>query len=320
MTQNLVDVTVTGDTNLEAMVQSFEKKYPQAMSELLQHRLSWSVKEIISRTPPYADHDKFSGGLDAGKKAGMENILNDVHKIFKPITQLPFSTVLETKNWEAISAYNFKFKNLELKKALDAGKIDIVALAFKRKAMLTGLAPTLYPTGTQWTSFPKRDFHQGNRGSDGRVPNGTNVAYVPNRLVVNQYAAMVAQSIGKMVGGWYVALKTLGKSYPAILRTGYTATNPYPSEGVGRAFGGVSGQRAQWTAENEYGDTHGILSSNLDLGKLMKTQLNILQSEVGAETQRQLRLLMNQSRKSKIASRGNNRAGTGGAFGGGRKS
>lgn len=225
-----------------------KQQVPLLAKEYSKEALIGAVKKCITATPPFPSGSK-AGGQAEGIKSGLEALEHDVRKVFKPANSLTFKQVLATKDWTAIAAYNFKFNNPELKKALDGRKYDVLEAAFKLKA-------NAIIEKAQFVDAPTQELHQSQRGADGRVANGNRVFYVRQQAEIMNYVRRGMDSVGKMVGGWYIALRGLGLS----------VVSPYPAQGLGSAdIASSGGVGFTVTATNELGNFNGMLVANMDV-------------------------------------------------------
>ena len=224
------------------------QQVPLLAKEYSKIALQEAVKKCILNTPPFPSGNK-TGGQSEGIKSGLESLEHDVKKVFKPVETLSFKQVLATQDWNAIAAYNFKFRNPELKKALDGRNYNALEAAFKLKAAAV-------IEKAQFVDVPTQSLHQSQRGTDGRVISGNKVFYVKQQAAILDYIRRGMDSVGKMIGGWYIALRGLGVG----------VVSPYPAQGSGGAdIVNTGGIGFTVSAYNDLGNFNGMLTANMDV-------------------------------------------------------
>lgn len=247
---------------------SIEKEIEKIIDSVVRKKGEEILLKVIEHTPPFAKHMSYNtGGKVMGRKTAFENIMSDLNRIFKPVRSVPFANLVANKDWEAMAAYNLNWKSPRLQTAFNKGdqsQLDKAFLAHKR----IGLEIGAYAQESEM-----RAIHQASRQPDGRTGYRNIPRLVKNQIAIKEYAKIVNESVGKMVGGWYEAAKQLG--FTKIKK------NPFIHNGAGS--GKISKQKGgeyEMIMSNRYGDANKFLSGNLDCQALVDKAAKEIEAEV----------------------------------------
>jgi hypothetical protein len=184
------------------------------------------------------------------------NLKHDVFNIFKDLKSLPFKQLVLTKQWKAVSLYDFNFDNQNLKNSYATGDYEAIYKAFSRNGET---ADGSIPLNVKAVESATSALHQSARKriNGGRGGWDRKTVYHVSRNYqesVNAVLEDAKKKIGSMIGGWAKCAKRLNGVLTNV-------PDSYASRGRGTImFSGSPDKSLTLTIRNELGDFNGYLS------------------------------------------------------------
>lgn len=208
-------------------LKEFQRLQNEDLIKILRQEAGWAAAKFAEATPPLNGK-----GITEAKR----DIDVDVNYIFKPLESIPFGDLVMAKQWPAVTAYNFNFKNPSLAKAYADGKYEYLFNAFSRSGKNEARQGDVIVVNA-----PNHVLHKSARTKTGQL-NGKQF-FVKGKMSdarakIAAYADKAKELVGLMAAGWV-------KCYKQLKGTGYT----FPSGLEGKGKGGT---KTQWWGKDKF--------------------------------------------------------------------
>lgn len=219
------------------------------MKPILDRNAGGLAKDMAKITPPLVGGRLGTGGTAQAYYAGDKSLQGDINRLFKPLTNVPFASLIKGREFRAAQQYNFQFRNQSLAKAYQQGRWKTLYHAFANS-----------PTSAQFPpvrNIPVIDnankFQHKAARVKGRIPKTVQPIYVVKKNSIDAYYKQLKKNIGTMVSGWaWVATKL-----KAMVKPNWTGRNP-----VGVISYKTTKNEQKITIENSLGNYDGWMNNN----------------------------------------------------------
>lgn len=197
----------------------------KSVAEIIKHTARMFCQDMLRYTPPFSGKGPSNNkkdGIDAtAKKKGKDNVDRDIRKIFAPLAQAHASTVADYGDLRIFSAWitskrklpephqpEYIFKMIERRGVFSQGEFDY----FKRVETMRTSRWGNFILGT--TESTIKSIHEERRGEPSykvKYSDKTEINYVDDWRIVENYIKRVQARVGKLKSGWYYAGLELGK-------------------------------------------------------------------------------------------------------------
>lgn len=188
------------------------------MKPILDRNAGKLAHDMAKITPPLVGGRLGSGGTAQAYYAGEKSLRGDIERLFRPLTDVPFASLIKGRNYRAAEQYNFKFENPRLADAYRQGRWQTLYHAFAKSQKSARFpAKSNIPIVDSANKFQ----HQAARVK-GRIPKTAQTVYVVKPKSIDAYINQKKKYIGVMVSGWaWVATKL-----KAMVKPNWTGNKP----------------------------------------------------------------------------------------------
>lgn len=237
-------IKISGIDENIARLDRIERQIMAGINPITIQHSSAMCYDLIRNTYPLLGNKLGTGGSTLAGVAGEVAFKAEVHKIFKPIDQIPFAALVARQDWVGIQEMDWKPQVPAILKMIETHNQVGLLRVFGNN------------TSSQVQVIDTANFsdHQLARDGRGRAKGSF---YVRQKQSINEYAEQFKKRVGIMASGWWVAAQRLGK--PADGGTS-VASFVMKNYGTGKATISSSNGRTQIHIENRLGDFGGMVS------------------------------------------------------------
>lgn len=204
-----------------------EQDYDKRKTLFAIMRTEWGnlAGDILNITPPFDRGGKVSDGI--------KDVQATVRSAFKPLNSIPFGDLVRAKNWRAVEAYGYKFKNKRLQDALEKRKWNVIG-----NLKFGVIGDVAAASRVEPIAAIQQKHHRVVRDARTGRWNGTqfHVAGKSAKRDINQFAKEAAKNVGLMGSGWAYCHDKLrgGRKIPKLkyYDTGSVVVAPFGRKGV----------------------------------------------------------------------------------------
>lgn len=237
-------IMVSGIDENIARLTRIEQQIKQGMNTITVQHSSALCYDLVRNTYPLVGGRLGSGATPSAGLTGEANFKAEVHKIFKPIDQIPFASLVARQDWAGIQEMDWKPQVPAILKLIEThNQIGLLRIFGNRTSAVVPIVDTA-----------NQGDHRLARDSKGRA---NKVVYVRQKQSIETYAEAFKRRVGMMASGWWVAGQRLGKPADGSSAVASFVQKNY---GTGKATVTSSNGRTQVHIENRLGDFGGMVS------------------------------------------------------------
>ena len=215
-------VSVPNPNTLKAAFDKILYQVQVSLKPLLSKQAGMLASDLAKATPPLVKGRLGTGASGfAAFKTGERSLKNDVQKVFKPLSGVPFASLIKGRSWNAAKLYDFEFRNESLAKAYKSGKWDYLYSVFSRSSGSSGFQPLSNVVVVKKPTAMLHNSSRGNNGKVGRIANPIRVSG-DGKTAIKSYADSLRKTIGTMVSGWVSIANKLGSP----MQSSWTGRSP----------------------------------------------------------------------------------------------